>query len=88
MLADTAEDRTRITLTVKETTYVLVELAILWSMTPGCDLPECAACNESRRLFWDMSNALPISARVAYQKALRETGVPLPESPWEEIPLR
>jgi hypothetical protein len=88
MLEDTAEDRTRITLTVKETTYVLVTLACYWSLVPGCEDAECPACNEDRRIFWGMSNALPISARVKYQKALRETGVPLPEGPWEDVPIR
>lgn len=88
MLQDTAEDRTRITLTVKETTYVLTQLAVLEASNPGCADVECPACNEYRRIFWELSNALPISARVAYQKALRECGVPLPEAPWEEMPLR
>lgn len=88
MLADTAEDRTRIALTVQEATMVLIVIATMEHVAPGCDQSECESCNAKNALFWTISNALPIYARVAYQRALRETGIELPPSPWEVVASR
>jgi len=88
MLLDTASDRTRITLTVKESVLVLGYIALVRSEMGACDVPECEACNATNALFWEISNALPMSARVSYQRAMRESGIELPPAPWEIVATR
>lgn len=88
MLQDTAEDRTRIALTVNEATLVLVIMAATEQAGILCEERECESCNETHALFWEISNALPISARVRYQRALREMGIELPPAPWEVVSTR
>jgi hypothetical protein len=83
MLQDTAEARTRITLTVSETVLVLVTMATFNAGLPGCESPDCETCNAFNTVFWELSNALPLGVR--YQKALRIMGTELPPAPWEVV---
>lgn len=85
LLQDTAEDRTRITLTVREAVMVLGLMATLNVNMVTCDEPDCIHCNAFNTLFWEISNALPLAARVRYQRGLREAGVELPPAPWEVV---
>lgn len=88
MLENTAEDRTRVTLTVPEAVLVLGIMALARVDSPDCDAPDCETCNVFNTLFWEISNALPMAARIRYQKALRESGIELPPSPWELVAAR
>lgn len=46
---------------------------------------ECHVCNEFNRVWWNLSNALSRDTRVAFQAFMRLHGIPLPDSPWEEV---
>lgn len=88
MLNDSADGRTAIVVTAHEAQQILILLATMNDLTPTCDDPECGICNAFNTLFWSISNALPISARINYQRELRGLGVELPKAPWETVAER
>ncbi len=49
-----------------------------------CQVPFCDYCNEFRRVWWSMCNALDIPTRRGLQRELKILGVPLPAGPYEE----
>ena len=53
--------------------------------SPVCTDRECLACNEVRRLFWNIVNELGPRLQRAVFTSLEITGTPLPDGPWEEV---
>lgn len=50
----------------------------------GCDVRDCANCNEYRRLFWDLTSELGPQLQRELFASLAKSGFPIPDGPWEE----
>lgn len=50
-----------------------------------CGASDCDPCNELRKAWWAISNALTREDRLAVQRIVRETHDTLPEGPWEDV---
>jgi len=75
----------RVTMSPGETKAILILAADGMAHFECPDAPVCEACNTMRAVWWELCNALSRADRVQLQSAMRDCGIPLPDSPWEVI---
>lgn len=68
-----------------EVSFILAVSADLMGRSTCLDA-ECVKCNAFNALWWDWCMSLSGPHRIRLQGHLRNAGIPLPPSPWEEVP--
>lgn len=69
-----------------EVAFMLAVTADLMSRSVCLAQPDCEKCNTFHALWWDWCMSLCGPIRIRLQGHLRIAGIPLPPSPWEEVP--
>ena len=70
----------------REIAFVLVKIAEGLDDLQCALEPECDVCNALVSVWWDWCMSLHQVARVRLQRVMRESSIPLPRAPWEEVP--
>ena len=69
-----------------EVAHFLIKHAELMAIHQCAYGSDCEACNIEHAMWWEWEISLAGPVRIRLQRVMRECGIPLPPSPWEEVP--